>query len=236
MLRSASERAELNEELDSIEPFWHRKLRYNKKEYRRSIDELDQQDLINWVTMSPEFASLFCVWKKNGVSRRLMMDVRRANRALQLLSSEDFSRWEVPSEYAEEAHVELAVTDIDNCFHCSRMSVELSVYFCLQPLPLKYTTTDRGHSLARKEALTSVWPALASLPMGFVWSLFLAQRAAETVHYTPLCPPPALVHDRSRPVVLTPGGPPRHFVYVDNIGQTTEVMDGVCEVMEVRSS
>ena len=159
---------------------------------------------------------------------------------MQLLSSKGFSRWEVPPENAEEVHVERAVADIDNCFHRYRMIVEMSAYFCLQPLPLKCTPAGRCRSLTRKEAFTPVWPALASLPMGFAWSLYLAQRAAETlVHSTPLCPPVALVHDRSRPVVLTLGCPPRHFVYVDNIGvvsaekeQATEAMDGVCRVME----
>ena len=83
--------------------------------------------------------------------------------------------------------MELAVADIDNCFHRYRMPVGMSAYFCLQPLPLKYTPAGRGRSLTRK-ALTPVWPPLASLPMGFAWSLYLAQRSAETlVHSTPLC-------------------------------------------------
>ena len=136
--------------------------------------------------------------------------------------------------------MELAVADIDDCFHRYRMPVEMGAYFCLQPLPPKYPPAGRGRSLTRKEALTTIWPALASLPMGFAWSVYLAQRAAETlVRSMPLCPPPALIHDRSRLVVLTPGCPPRHFVYVDNIGvvsaekgQATEAMDGVRQVMD----
>ena len=170
MLRSASERAELDQELGSIEPFWDRKLRYNKKEYRRFVGELDQRGLTNWVTKPQEFASLFCVWKKNGVSRRLVVDARRAihafkePRGVQLLSSEGFSRWEVLPEYAEEVRVELAVVDIDNCFHRHRLPVEMSAHCCLQPLPLKHTPAGRGRSLTRKEALTPSGPRSPRCP------------------------------------------------------------------------
>ena len=157
--------AELDQELDSMEPFWDRKPRYNKKEYRRFIDELDQWGLINWVTKPQESALLLCVWKKHGISRRRVVDARRTNRAFK----EGFSRWEVPPENAKEVHVELAVAGVDNCFHHHRMHVEMSAYFCLQPLPLKYTPAGRGRSLT----------------MGFAWSLCSCTP-------TPLCLPPAL--------------------------------------------
>ena len=56
MIRSASERAELDQELGSIKPFfWDRKLRYNK-EYRRFFDELDHRGWVTFLIASLAYA------------------------------------------------------------------------------------------------------------------------------------------------------------------------------------
>ena len=100
MVRSPSERAELDARLGQVCPFWDRMLKYNKKEYRRFVKELDTRGLIEWVTSPLEFAAFFFVWKKNMKDRRLIVDARLANRAfrdppgVRLLSSEGLGRME----------------------------------------------------------------------------------------------------------------------------------------------
>ena len=55
MLRSANERAELDQEHGSTEPSWYRHQRYNK-EYRRFIDDLDQRGLVTQLIASLAYA------------------------------------------------------------------------------------------------------------------------------------------------------------------------------------
>merc|ERR1712194_106201 len=248
MLRSKSERAELDGKLGSIVPYWDRKLRYNKKEYKKFVQELDKRSLIEWVTDPVEYVAFFFVWKKNGVDRRLIVDARRANRAfadppgVALLSSEGFARMEWHDDGTGEMEFEMATADIDNCFHRYKMPKGMCRYFCLEPIPLKDTPLRRP-GMSRQEALRPVWPALSALPMGFSWSLYLAQRAAENVAQTvPRCLSENLVHDRSRPAVFDSADCLRYFVYVDNVGvlsgrkgEAKAVLDNICEAMEDRN-
>ena len=124
MVRSPSERAELDTRLGQVCPYWDRKLKYNKKEYRRFVKELGARGFIEGVTSPLEFAAFF--WKQNMKDRRLIVDARLANRAfrdppgVRLLSSDGLGRMEWHGEKTD-FDLELAVADIDNCFHRYKM-------------------------------------------------------------------------------------------------------------------
>ena len=76
MLRSASERSELDQELGSIEPFVDREQRHNKKEYRRFVDELYQRRMVTQLIASLAYTlcwprrALNLYWEILGGERR----------------------------------------------------------------------------------------------------------------------------------------------------------------------
>ena len=93
------------------------------------------------------------------------------------LATGDAMSWiEVPSDIG----LFVAHCDVDNCFHRLRMTEEMSRWFTLPPIEARFLGIDRldGFELAPSDL---IYPALTSLPLGFSWSLYFAQRAHENV-------------------------------------------------------
>ena len=88
----------------------------------------------------------------------------------------------------DDVFVYIGISDIENAFRRMRMPVWLSNYFCL-PFVLKagelgiMGQTVEGHKLSYHDEVSL---AASNLPMGFIWSLFVAQKISE--HHISLAP------------------------------------------------
>ena len=68
----------------------------------------------------------------------------------------------------------MAEVDVDNCCYRLRIDHGLGRFFCLPPI----RASDADVCLVRGELVSGsdlIWPHLSVLPMGFTWSLFIAQ-------------------------------------------------------------
>ncbi|CAK0879112.1 unnamed protein product [Prorocentrum cordatum] len=172
-------------------------LKRNPKSYCAFLRDLAGRGLLGVTARPAESVGLFFVAETNG-AQRMIIDARRSNghfRAppgVQLLSSEGFGRIEIelppgvlPSSVEGQRllgafAVYVATTDVKDCFYRMRVREGLGRYFCLPAVP-KYVFD--GLQVAGVPAETPpdapVRPYLAVLPMGFTWSLYLAQAANE---------------------------------------------------------
>ena len=166
------------------------------------------------------------------VRLRMIVDARPTNLALddppgvRLCTPEGLTRFEVGrppnmnddefQKWLRDLEPSACLTDIADCFHRMRVSENLSEWFCLPPVRASvFQISSVGGSPVSPE--DKVFPAFACLPMGFSWSLFFAQRAGETIlSQVPGFHKDMIINDTSSPVIL--GGPPRYFLYVDNLG------------------
>ena len=165
----------------------------------------------------------------------MILDARRSNCYFskpphtELLTSEGLGDIEMielqdlPGE-SETFILTVATADIDNCFHRLIMPGWMSVYFAYPGvtgkesgrLGLSVEGSPVGHD-------DWVFPCARALPMGFTWSLHLAQKANERqCLLEPLLSDSILFNDRNRPMLVTLSpqtyGQLWHYAYVDNIG------------------
>ncbi|CAK0880972.1 unnamed protein product, partial [Prorocentrum cordatum] len=228
-------------------PYFDPLLKRNKKMYHNFLKDLSSRGLL-LATLSPaEQAGLFFVKKADSDKMRMIVDARRANAwfgvppSVQLLSCEGFGRVEVKlpegvafgSARGEELlngfKLFLGMTDVKDCFYRMRIPVSLAKFFSLPAAPAHVLGLE-GHELegARLGCDTLVFPCIGALPMGFSWSLFLAQDANEerVVRSDPwpggdtAVSERVLMSDRGPPLVVEvePGLHGGAYVYVDNMG------------------
>ena len=126
---------------------------------------------------------LFFVHKSKGGKIRLILDCRPSNQMFEappstpLATIESLSSIELEAAAGEGIKLFLGVSDIDNCFHRLRLPVALSDWFCLEQ---DFTAKELGivGHVTDGVFLTAdhkVSVASGMSPMGFSWSLFLAQ-------------------------------------------------------------
>ncbi|CAK0899857.1 unnamed protein product [Prorocentrum cordatum] len=228
-------------------PYFDPLLKRNKKMYHNFLKDLSSRGLL-LATLSPaEEAGLFFVKKADSDKMRMIVDARRANAwfgvppSVQLLSCEGFGRVEVKlpegvafgSARGEELlngfKLFLGMTDVKDCFYRMRIPVSLAKFFSLPAAPAHVLGLE-GHELegTRLGCDTLVFPCIGALPMGFSWSLFLAQDANEerVVRSDPwpggdvAISERVLMSDRGPPLVVevVPGLHGGAYVYVDNMG------------------
>ncbi|CAK0867094.1 unnamed protein product [Prorocentrum cordatum] len=228
-------------------PYFDPLLKRNKKMYHNFLKDLSSRGLL-LATLSPaEQAGLFFVKKADSDKMRMIVDARRANAwfgvppSVQLLSCEGFGRVEVKlpegvafgSARGEELlngfKLFLGMTDVKDCFYRMRIPVSLAKFFSLPAAPAHVLGLE-GHELegTRLGCDTLVFPCIGALPMGFSWSLFLAQDANEerVVRSDPwpggdvAISERVLMSDRGPPLVVEvePGLHGGAYVYVDNMG------------------
>ena len=175
---------------------------------------------------------------------RTIVDARPTNQIFKrppstvLCTSETFSKFEIElrddidpdSPEADVCYNSIQIyaniCDVDNCFHRMRMPYLLSRYFAfdvlfrVEELGLVGELVGDG-TLGRFLAGDLVVVASASLPMGFSWSLYIAQSINETIiQRAPGVCPSNLVNDESSAVVFRSYCRNRfhHYVYVDSLG------------------
>ena len=109
-----------------------------------------------------------------------------------MLSSQEFGRIEVAlpegvdveSEEGIDAlnnfSIAIATTDVRDCFHRFRMPHSSRQFFCLRAVAAHvFSLTGEVFEGQESEAHIVIWPCWRVLPMGFSWSLFLAQSCCE---------------------------------------------------------
>ncbi|CAK0847687.1 unnamed protein product, partial [Prorocentrum cordatum] len=203
--------------------------------------------------------------KSDGHKMRMIVDARRASAwfnvppSVQLLSCEGFGRVEVRlpegvaigSARAEELlgkfRLFLGITDVKGCFYRMRIPLSLAKFLSLPAAPA-HVLGLAGQELegARLGPDTLVSPCIGALPMGFSWSLFLAQGANEerVVSSNPwpggdmTISERLLMSDRGPPLVIDvePGRVGGAYVYVDNLGvdldlHESSVTSSACEAL-----
>ncbi|CAK0883464.1 unnamed protein product, partial [Prorocentrum cordatum] len=228
-------------------------LKRNSKSYRTFLRDLAGRGLLGVTTRPAESVGLFFVAKSNG-AQRMIIDARRSNGhfrtppGVQLLSSEGIGRIEIelplgvlPSSVEGQRllgafAIYVATTDVKDCFYRMRVREDHGRYFCLSAVPkhaLDGIQVAGVPADAPPDALAR--PYLAVLPMGFTWSLYLAQAANEDrVRRSPsLCRAmPAgrqqpLIQDQAEAFVLRAAsrGVGGAYVCVDNLGAVSDDAD-----------
>ena len=113
------------------------------------------------------------------------------------------------------------MADVDNCFHRIRIDEDLGQYFCLPSFFTAQELNLVGQTMHGRvlEKGDRVRVCCASLPMGFGWSLYFAQKInerkmSESSHLSKS----ALVNADCHNVVFNrKSNSLYHFVYVDNL-------------------
>ena len=253
-LRSEEELKKLDSTLGVITPYMDRTFVRSHKKYVKFLRDLDRRGLLLWTKTPKERAAIFFVKKKNG-SLRLIIDARRANRrfkdppGVELCTAEGLGRIEIDLEDTEvgematdrevgkleedrqAVEVTMGQADVKDCFYRMKIDKELAEYFSLPPVSNKeWYGLD---SLGGRDPEEAWFPCIGALPMGFSWSLFLAQKINEyRVSQSEKLKGTTAVCDRGGPMLLGPGRPPSHYVYVDNLGVMGVVEADVANALE----
>lgn len=217
----------------AIKPYNGPGLFGSARRYHDFVRRLSKSGLLRFTRKPLEMIGIFFVWKKERKAQRMTLDCRRSNRMFRdaphvnLLTSEGFAHFEVLADWSGPSPswpaMFIGVADVRDAFHRLLMPPELSPRFCFEPVgvgALGFAPDLVEGSQAR--AGTSVYPCARALPMGFTWSLFFCQSLGLHMmgRATGLEGDEALSDFRGCGIF---GGsvvsePPRHYVYVDNIG------------------
>ena len=133
-----------------------------------------------------------------------------------------------------ESEIFVATVDVENCFYQMLMPEALSEYFALPAVLAKEVgVSSIGTTAVSRDEM--IYPCFSVLPMGFSWSLYLAQNANESLAGDAgLLADATLIADRGAPLVLGPGKL-GYYVYVDNVGvvgTSAEAVDKALDEVE----
>ena len=141
---------------------------------------MHDRGLLHWHSRVKEQVGLFIVLKKNG-SLRFIADARRTNSRfgrplpIQLPSAEGATRTVAPGD--GEAFFGFGL-DLKDYFHTLKIDEDLSSFCGLMPVRGRELPAELR--LAPGLSLDEVrFPCLATLPMGFSWAMYGAQKAHE---------------------------------------------------------
>ena len=205
-------------------------LNRNLRAYSKFVQRMHGVGLVDYSLHCECELDVFFVHKKSG-KIRLILDCRRANArfrsppATELLRSEGFSNIEFDGTGSDKTDLEqlrlyLGVGDVADCFHRMRLKGSIRRFFCWPSLSAASLGIQEVDG-QRVEPERRVWPMANSLPMGWSWSLYFAQKAnLRRVSSVGLLSKSVWLTDRGKSAVLKPRGKgvTSHYVYVDIFG------------------
>jgi hypothetical protein len=234
--RSAKEQANHAEVFGSAGCHTDPRLLKRPEDYSRLIRQCMKIGLVRLTLFCKCDLGVFFVIKKNG-TLRMIVDCRKANLCfvdppgVDLVTGEGLSGIEIGDECTEggfssaemagcfeRLRLAMGVGDVADCFHRCRLEGELCHYFCWPSIKAKYlgVSSVEGRDI---DPETRVWPMHCSLPMGFSWSLYFAQKCVDfKFSQIPELSGAHVLSDRGSVWVLCRGNCLARWVYVDNLG------------------
>ena len=216
MLRPVSEVQCLDDTLGKVVPYMDPVLGSDQQRYISFLEDLDSRGLLTWSQAPKVLCSVFFVRKKpsaaTGADLRMIVDCRPANRRFKdapntvLASPESLAQIELGSKDI----MYTSTVDVRDCFYRIRIPDEFAEYFALPPVNAADISNCRHRFQGR------VFPCLAVLPMGFSWSLWLAQEINRARVVAAGLPASAEINAHSVENTFL-HHPERFIVYVDNI-------------------
>ena len=190
-----------------------------QKVYGDFLKDLHKRGMIEFGRSAVIELGIFFVEKKNG-KLRMIVDARRLNQrckkppSVSLASGDSLANLEIDPQSV----LHLAQADVADCFHRMLLPQPLRCFFGLAGIEARYLglTSLDGVPLGPTDRVV---PRLCTLPMGFAWSLYFAQRAHEHVLQTgSSCFREELRLRDRKPQPDKVGDDPYHLQYVDNLG------------------
>ena len=231
MLRPQSEVMALDDSLGVVTPYMDPVLGGDRQRYIDFLEDLDSRGLLSWSQQPKVLCSVFFVNKKpsaaTGADLRMIIDCRPANRAFKeapntvLASPESLATLEVD----ESDTLFTSTVDVRDCFYRIRIPLEFAEYFALPPVDASDISSCKGRFPGR------VFPCISVLPMGFSWSLWIAQEINRSKVVEAGLPASAEVNAHSQENTFV-HHPLRFVVYVDNIaifGRDKEMVNKAME-------
>lgn len=199
--------------------YWDPAVVSSEEVYAKFIDDLLHRGLVELTKSTLEEVGLFFCGKADGVSLRLLVDARRANRHFRRPPKVDITS---PSGLAEswvDSDEELGTTgaDIKDYFYMISLPAAIRKYFGLKPVKLALLTHPSARAL-EKEGLTHAPAQLVVCPMGFSWSLWTAQKIHEGLFENDEELSKVSLLRRSAPAVRIRNQTVAGFCYVDDNG------------------
>ena len=171
-------------------------------------------------TESPHAVNLVFETVKPDGSIRLIVDARPANTFFVPPPRVCLPTPECLSQLllAPDQDLFVAKTDLDNFYHRIKLPLWLHTYFALPGIRVRELdeSVRRDGGLGTHSMDAIVFPCLMSLPMGWSFSVYLAQLAHEYIMYTSgvFSPHRSLTHADKSPWSLDGV---RHLVYIDDV-------------------
>lgn len=192
-----------------------------QEEYRKLIARLFRANMTDFTTTPGCVNGVFGVDKDDGASIRLIIDATNLN---ELMIESPPIKLPNPSHLAALSSSGQFYTmkcDLKDYYHQIQLPSHLRSFFCLPPIKLKHLVQvlpdiDVGKFTDVQDGEQLIYPMLASLPMGWSHSVFIAQCIHEHVLYTlhPVLNPTdnIMVHQSLLPDRLL------HLIYIDDLG------------------
>ena len=214
ILKSPSERNLYLNSSDRVKPFLEPSLVRDEQTYAGFVARLDAAGMLCWKRGVASLLGCFFVRKKCG-KLRIVLDTRDANNLFRRPPS---TRLPTPAAFSHleceaEDTIYMTGADLSNCFYHLKVPDGLENYFTLPPVRC-------GAIPGLSERLdldpdTLVVPALQVLPMGWSWSLHIAQRVHEGRLSAAGADPSLFIQDK-KPATSLSHSKIHSAVYVDN--------------------
>lgn len=198
-------------------------------QYIPLIKRMVAANMLDFTTTPRVVNGIFAVLK-DGNAQRLIIDARKANAefkdppSVSLPTPDKLSG--VQAERARKLYI--AKADIDNFYHRLTLPVWLRPFFALPPVQPAAISAD----LVLRFGAGPVWPVCRTLPMGWSWSVLLAQAAHEQLIDTAVAAMPAADRIGSAVDLRLVGRRVLHSVYIDDVSFWGHDRDAVQAVWE----
>ena len=189
-------------------------IQVTNNEYVALLRRLHHANMITFVSYPMVVNGLFGTPKPDGATR-LIVDARPANAWFQVPPKVVLPSPEVFSHYVETCPgpMFVAKSDLDNYYYRLKLPLWMIPYFALPPVDC---TVVREVGAAVDGNGHRMFPCMNVLPMGWAFSVYLAQLAHETIVYRSGALSPVSALSGTGTWSLR-GGEVKHLIYIDDV-------------------